>query len=593
MPALDFSLLFADKITRLQNCNAVIVEIGHSGFVIRAQGSKSAATGEELSIVPSIYRIEPAFRRFTRFGLAALASLTILPAASTGNAPRSVDSQPIVKVTAGGLRGILKPSGAAEFLGIPYAQPPVGDLRWHEPLPAKQWSGVRDAKEFGAPCAQVVLGDWNQHDAESSKEDCLYLNVMTPQWPPKEPLPVMLWIHGGGNNGGTASSALYKDGTLYAHGIVLITVNYRLGIFGFFSHSDLTRESSHHSSGNYGLLDQIAALRWVQDNIAKFGGDPKNVTVFGQSAGAMDLGMLMTSPLAKGLFQRAIAQSGAPPFALPLLDELEKSSEKWIQSLKLPEGQSGISYLRGLSTTEIFKALGDLNTSSESQAPITPVVDGWVLQREPAAVFAAGQEAGIPMIIGTTTREFSLTLSAEKLRTIIQKTYGDVAPKALQAYGIAGNAEGTNDQLFGPPSAQWSADTQFRCPATTQAIWHNAAHQPVYQYQLERAIPGHESEGAVHSGDLVYVFGYYPKTGNIGGVFGEPDYKLADLMEQYWTNFAKTGNPNSKGLPEWPEFDGSQAYIEFTQDVQVLTKTGLRREQCDVYRENLRRLIAQ
>ncbi len=542
-----------------------------------------------LSISGSNY----AFRRFRRFCWTAFTGLMILPAAWVGNSPGAAESEPIVKVTAGQLRGALKPPGVAEFLGIPYAQPPVGDLRWHEPLPPKEWSGVRDAKEFAAPCAQVILGDWNKHDAESSKEDCLYLNVMTPQWPPKEPLPVMLWIHGGANNGGTASSALYKDGTLYGHGVVLVTVNYRLGIFGFFSHADLTQESAHHSSGNYGLLDQIAALRWVHDNIANFGGDPKNVTVFGQSAGGADAGMLMTSPLAKGLFQRAIAQSGTAPLGLPQLGEMEKVSEKWIQSLKPPAGQGGIKYLRGLSTSEILKALGGPDAPPDSQSPIAPVVDGWVLPRVPAAAFAAGEEAGIPMIIGTTTREFSLALSAEKLRTIIQKNYGDIAAKALQAYGIAGNAEGTNDPLYGPPSGRWSADTGFRCPATTQANWHNAAHHPVYEYQLERAIPGHESEGAVHSGDLVYVFGYYPKTGNIGGVFGELDYKLADLMEQYWTNFAKTGNPNAKGLPEWPQFDGSQAYIEFTQDVHVVTKTGLRQEQCDVYRENLKRLIAQ
>ena len=544
--------------------------------------------------MPSISVSEAKVRFVCRCGLVALAALIALSAAGVAKSPRhAAESEPVVKVTAGELRGVLKPSGAAEFLGIPYAQAPVGDLRWREPLPAKQWSGVREATEFGAPCAQVVLGDWNKQDAESSKEDCLYLNVMTSQWPPKEPLPVMLWIHGGGNRGGTASSALYKDGTLYGHGVVLVTVNYRLGIFGFFSHGDLTRESSHHSSGNYGLLDQIAALRWVHDNIAKFGGDPNNVTLFGQSAGGADAGMLMTSPLANGLFQKAIAQSGTAPLGLPTLGEMEKSSEKWIASLKPPSGEGGIKYLRGLSTAEIFKILGDPDAPSDSQAPVSPVVDGWVLPRVPGAVFAAGRESAVPMIIGTTAREFSMTLSAEKLKPIIQKEYGDLAPKALKAYGIAGNSEGTNDPLFGPPSAQWAADTQFRCPATTQAIWHNTAHQPVYEYQLERAIPGHESEGAVHSGDLVYVFGYYPKTGNIGGVFGEPDFKLADLMEKYWTNFAKTGNPNAQGLPEWPEFDGSQSYIEFTQDVRVMTKTGLRQQLCDIFRENLKRKIAQ
>jgi para-nitrobenzyl esterase len=222
----------------------------------------------------------------------------------------------VVGTSSGQLRGVHHHSGGAEFLGIPYAQPPVGDLRWREPAPVVAWTGVRDARSFGAACAQPILGDWNKQGAETSKEDCLYLNVITPVWPPKKPLPVMFWIHGGGNLGGAASSALYKDGTLVQHGVVLVTVNYRLGIFGFLAHAELTRESSHHASGNYALLDQIAALRWVRENIAKFGGDPGNITVFGQSAGAEDTGLLMTSPLSKDQFQRAIAESGtsfSPP----------------------------------------------------------------------------------------------------------------------------------------------------------------------------------------------------------------------------------------------------------------------------------------
>jgi para-nitrobenzyl esterase len=286
------------------------------------------------------------------------------------------------------------------------------------------------------------------------------------------------------------------------------------------------------------------------------------------------------------LYGRRCEIAGEEPSIVPAISRIEAAFHR-IKRL-------GLAALTGLITLPGAWA-GNSSRAAESE-PIVKLTAGELrgVLRPPSAVFAAGQEAGIPMIIGTTAREFPLTLSAEKLRTIIQKNYGNIAPKAVKAYGIAGNAEGTNDPLFGPPSAQWSADTQFRCPATSQAIWHNAAHQPVYEYQLERTIPGHESEGAaVHSGDLVYVFGYYPKTGNIGGVFGEPDYKLADMMEKYWTNFAKTGNPNAKGLPEWPEFDGSQAYIEFTQDVQVVTKTGLRREQCDMFRENLKRLIAQ
>ena len=284
-----------------------------------------APTPQGELLVKTICRRNYLHSSVAPFVLAAVSVLCLFH--TTVNLP-AVDNL-VVSTTSGKLRGVSRPSGGAEFLGIPYAQPPVGDLRWHEPLPAKSWTGVREATAFGAPCAQPVLGDWNKHDSEASKEDCLFLNVMTPAWPSKAPLPVMFWLHGGANAGGTASSALYKDGTLVQHGVVLVTVNYRLSIFGFLAHPELTRESSHHASGNYGLMDQIAALRWVRDNIAKFGGDPKNITVFGQSAGAQDTSLLMTSPLSKDLFQRAIAQSGSalmPP--MPSLAEAEQAGEK-------------------------------------------------------------------------------------------------------------------------------------------------------------------------------------------------------------------------------------------------------------------------
>src|SRR5215510_9483397 len=223
----------------------------------------------------------------------------------------------IVNTKSGKVRGVARNTGGAEFLGIPFAQAPVGELRWREPQPPKAWKDVRDASSFGVPCAQAVSGDWNRHDAETGKEDCLFLNVMVPEWRPAKPLPVMFWIHGGANTGGTASAALYKDGTLIQHGMILVTANYRLGVFGFLAHPELTRESAHHSSGNYALLDQIAALEWTRDNIRKFGGDPHQVTVFGQSAGAVDTGLLMTSPLARNLFQNAIAESGTVLLAQP------------------------------------------------------------------------------------------------------------------------------------------------------------------------------------------------------------------------------------------------------------------------------------
>jgi len=491
---------------------------------------------------------------------------------------------PLVVQTAGGqLQGVVRATGGAEFLGIPYAQPPVGELRWREPQAAKPWSGVRDANAFGAPCAQPYLGDWNKHDAENGKEDCLFLNVISPVWPAKGKLPVMFWIHGGANMGGTASSALYKDGTLPRHGVLLVTVNYRLGVFGFFAHPALTAESAHHASGNYGLMDQILALRWVRDNIAKFGGDPRNITAFGQSAGSMDLGMLMTS-VAKDLFQKAIAQSGSPVGpSIATLADAEHAGEDLAVRLKAPSGDAGIKYLRQFSAEGLLTAIGKLDLP---QGPhLGPDIDGWVLPRLPGAVFAGAEESAIPLLFGTTAREFGMTATADELRKIIGKPAGTFAPQAMAAYGLAGEGQGTADSLYGSVADQWAADVAFRCPATTQGGWHSGAHHPTYEYEFDHAIPGQEAQGAVHSSDLPYVFGYFPKEGNIAGKFGETDFKLADLMETYWTNFAKTGNPNSSNVPDWPQFGEAQTFIQFTQDGTVKKAAGLRSVQCAVYRE--------
>jgi para-nitrobenzyl esterase len=280
----------------------------------------------------------------------------------------------VVATTPGQIQGTSRRGGGAEFLGIPYAEPPVGNLRWHEPLPAKSWTGVRSATTFGVPRAQPDLGEWNRHDAETGKEDCLFLNVIVPEWPVRKPLPVMFWIHGGANEGGTASSALYKDGTLVNHGVILVTVNYRLGIFGFFAHPELTAESAHHDSGNYGLMDQILALYWVRDNIAKFGGDVDNVTVFGQSAGAMDTSMLMTSPLAKSLFEKALAESGAA-FTAPLLPlaDAEHTGNSLAQQLGAPQGSGQIKFLRTLSAPDLLASLA----KHPNHPHVGPDIDGF------------------------------------------------------------------------------------------------------------------------------------------------------------------------------------------------------------------------
>ncbi len=258
-----------------------------------------------------------------------LPSILILPflLSSAAVLPRAAEQGPAVHLSSGSLRGYFQGTTAV-FKGIPYAVPPVGDLRWREPQPPASWPGVRDATKPGSACVQdpAGLGPFIQPLAAAygasyeiepvpSSEDCLYLNVWAPMWPPRGPLPVMVWLHGGSNTLGSGSQSTYDGTSLVSHGVILVTINYRLGILGFFSHPELRAESPHHSAGNYGLLDQLAALQWVKDNIARFGGDPENVTLFGESAGAIDAGVLMTSPLSAHLFQRVITESG-PSFGV-------------------------------------------------------------------------------------------------------------------------------------------------------------------------------------------------------------------------------------------------------------------------------------
>ena len=500
---------------------------------------------------------------------------------------RGADDPLVVKTNAGLVRGVARDGGGARFLGIPFAQPPVGELRWREPLPAKPWSGVRDATAFSKPCVQPDLGDWNRHDAEIGQEDCLYLNVITPKLPKKGLLPVMFWIHGGANEGGTGMNHLYTDGTLADHGVVVVTANYRLGIFGFLSHPELTGESAHHSSGNYALMDQVLALKWVIANIGRFGGDAKNITVFGQSAGADDAGMLIASS-AKGLFEKAIQESGAPADQeLPTLAEAESEGKAFATSMGAPEGAGQIAYLRGIPARELMKKL----TAHEPHQRLSPDVDGWLMTRSPMEVFAAGEEAAIPLLIGTTTREFGGSMTAVQLRAVITSVAGERGPEALKEYGLADGGTGTNDPVYGSAADQFTADMSFRCPTTLEARWHTAAHHAVFQYEFNHPVPGQPE--AIHSTELSFVFGDYPKEGNLAGPYTEADYKFAGMVQSYFTNFAKTGNPNGPELPAWPEFGTTAAYVKFTREGTVEEAKDLRGGPCRLFKDLIEMRLKQ
>jgi para-nitrobenzyl esterase len=302
----------------------------------------------------------------------------------------------------------------------------------------------------------------------------------------------------------------------------------------------------------------------------------------------------MTSGLSKDLFQRAIAESGASfGHSLAPLAAAEKGGEAFASRLKLPTGAEGLKQLRQLTAQQLLA----LKSSQSPYSHFAPDIDGWVIARQPASVFAVGEEAAIPLLFGTTSRELGaaswhLPTAPEALRKAIADFFGGLAPQALAAYGLAESAQASDDPLYGSPADQWAADLIIRCPATAQGGWHSAAHHPTYEYELAHAIPGQEAQGAVHGADLPYVFGYFPRGGHIAGSFTDVDIQLSGLMESYWTNFARTGNPNSAGLPEWPQFGVDRKFIRFQQDGKVVPLTSLRNAPCELYRASLTSRIA-
>ena len=485
---------------------------------------------------------------------------------------------PTVSVKTGSLRGGVTSDGGAVFKGIPFAQPPVADRRWQEPLPAKPWTGVRDATAFGSNCVQ------GGNLGANSSENCLYLNVWTPKWPMKTPAAVMVWIHGGGNFAGAGSELIFNGENLARHGVVLVTVNYRLGVFGFLAHPELTKESAHHVSGNYGLLDQVLALHWVHDNIAKFGGNPANITIFGESAGSLDVNVLMTSPLSKGLYHRVIGESG-PVVAPPTLAEAEKKGQDLATKFNIT-GDAVLPKLRALSSADLQNATG------QGLAFLGPTlgvnVDGYLFPEPPMKAFILGHQQKVGLLLGSNSQELQRPFFPMPggLRQAITEQFGTLAERALALYSLSAPTDPAPDPQLGPVLAQWATDAQFRCGTVAELVWHTNAQNAGYQFQFSRSAPEKEALGAPHGSEVAFVFGTLDTQSNPPH-YTAADHQLSETMQQYWTNFAKTGDPNGANLPKWPGFDTkTRAYLDLTNSGAVPGKE-LRGPVCELYRELL------
>ena len=467
-----------------------------------------------------------------------------------------------VKTTGGLVKGTTSDDGKLRvFKGIPYAAPPAGEARWQEPRPAAPWDGVRDATEFGRQCMQGRIFDDITFPHPPS-EDCLFLNVWAPASADAR-LPVMVWIHGGGFQAGAGPEPRHDGTALARKGVVLVTLNYRLGVFGFLSHPELTRESPRKASGNYGMLDQVAALRWVRDNIAAFGGDPGNVTIFGESAGSFAVSALMASPLSIGLFHKAIGESGAyftaggGTLALQPLQVSEQLGVKFASGL----GADSLAALRAKPAAEVLKV------ALEFQPWFAPNIDGYFLPRDVYAIYAAGKQAQVPLLAGWNADEIRAGVvlgkekpTAQSFTARARKQFGEQADAVLKAYPASSDAEALE-------SAAALAGDMFIGYATWKWLEMHAGtgKAPVYRYSFDRKIPvapgtkvgGVEATskdiGARHAGEIEYVFGALD---SLPKVPWEPtDRQLSDAMITYWTNFARTGNPNGSGLPTWPRYD--------------------------------------
>ena len=486
-----------------------------------------------------------------------------------------------VKTESGVVGGMAAASpGVRVFRGIPFAAPPVGALRWKAPQPVKPWKDVRKSTEFGPRCMQApIYSDMIFRDRtdQPMSEDCLYLNVWTPAKSAQDGLAVMVWFYGGGFQAGSSSEPRYDGENFAKKGIIVVSVNYRLGVFGFLSHPELTKESSEHASGNYGLMDQIAGLLWVRKNIAAFGGDPDKVTIAGESAGSLSVSALMASPLSRGLIRGAIGESGAffgrPPAgsAMQVLSEMEKIGTKFAESI----GAKDLAALR-VKTAEGLLAAAQKDPSVR----FWPSVDGYALPKDVATIFAEGQQSHVPLLAGWNAQEASWAVVYAKEKPTAQAfpeqmhaRFNDRAVEILKLYPASTDEEARK-------SAIDLASDLFIVYITWEwlEMQNKTGQAAVYGYVFDRTPPvspgmkdngvSPKELGARHACEIEYVFGALKSQPN---PWESVDFKISDAMASYWANFTKTGDPNGSGLAKWPVYEGAGNFsmMHFGEEIRA------------------------
>lgn len=489
---------------------------------------------------------------------AAALALAALPLFAAINQP--------VQVEGGLVAGVPgTDSSIVTFKSIPFAAPPVGNLRWRAPQPVVPWKGLHATDKYPPSCIQDIPNSnppWTYEFMPHNEigEDCLYLNVFTSAASASEKRPVFVYIYGGGFHQGGTAVPIYDGEGLAKKGLVVVTINYRVGLMGFLAHPELTRESGHQASGNYALLDQIAALKWIQHNIAKFGGDPANVTIAGQSAGGAAVHDLTASPLAHGLFQRAIVQSGGSTIAsggvgggLQSLADAEKDGEKFANA----KGAHSLAELRAMSWQELIKP----NSGAQSNPRFAPIADGYVLPGPFMSVIAEGKQNDVVTLTGSALGELGgisgpqkpVTLSEFQARA--RQRFGDSAEEFLKLYPA------TTDQEAQAAQKQSVVDQALVAQYLWARVRSKTAKTKVYEYLWDHTLPGPDSAkyGAFHSSDLLYTLNTLYTSDR---PFADEDRKIAAMMSSYWANFAATGDPNGKGLPMWPPVDNKPQVME-------------------------------